>query len=52
MIEDKKLWNACKEECYTNIVDEGLKNIKWGDLDTLTRLLYDYKLTLYKMNTK
>lgn len=51
MIEDKMLYNQCKEDVYSQIMHEGLST-SWGELDNLTRLLYNYKLALYKTNTK
>jgi hypothetical protein len=52
MIEDKVLYEKCKMEVYDTIVHEGLSNVRWRELDTLVKLLYDYKLALYKSNTK
>ena len=52
MIEDKVLYEQCKMEVYETIMHEGLSHVRWNELDNLTKLLYNYKLALYKANTK
>ena len=52
MIKDKMLYNQCKIEVYDTIIHEGLSNVRFNELDNLTKLLYNYKLALYKKNTK
>jgi hypothetical protein len=52
MIKDKMLYEQCKIEVYETIMHEGLSDVRWSELDNLTKLLYNYKLALYKTNTK
>ena len=51
MIKDKMLYEQCKIEVYETIMHEGLSDVRWSELDNLTKLLYNYKLALYKTNT-